>query len=60
MMTSFPSALIDCIKEARLPLDDEVTSVAAKIWDEGLRFLPGCNFGTAISAAVKALSASLF
>ena len=59
-MASFPAALVECIKEARLPLDGEITSVAAKIWDEGLQFLPGCNFDTAISIAVKVLSAGLF
>jgi len=58
-MSSFPTALIDCIKDARLPLDGEVASVAAKLWDEGLRFLPGCSFETAISVAVQTLSAGL-
>jgi hypothetical protein len=58
-MTSFPAGLIDCIKDARLPLDGEVASVAAKLWDEGLRFLPGCSFETALSMAVQVLSAGL-
>lgn len=58
-MASFPSALVDCIKESRLPLEGEIAVVAAKIWDEGLRFLPGCNFDTAMSAAVRMLSDGL-
>jgi len=60
MVSSFPSALIECIKDARLPLDREIASLAAKIWDEGLRFVPGCSSDTAIRVALQALTAGVF
>jgi hypothetical protein len=60
MAAAFPPALIECIRDARSPVDGEIVLLAAKIWDEGMRFLPGCNGETAIRAALQALAAGLF
>jgi hypothetical protein len=59
MSATFPVALIECIRDARLPMDGEVALLAAKIWDEGARLLPNGTFDLAYRLAVQALSGGL-
>ena len=40
MAEVYPQVLIDCIRDGRLPFDNEVEAIAAKTWTEGVRFLP--------------------
>jgi hypothetical protein len=55
-MAAFPSALIECIRDARLPGDSEIALLAAKIWSEGMCFLPGSTPQAAIKLALQAFS----
>jgi len=59
MSATFPAALIECIRDARVPLDGEVALLAAKIWEEGARFLPSGTPETAYKLALQALAAGL-
>ena len=59
MAAAFPSVLVECIRDARLPLDSEIAVLATKIWDEGLRLVPGCHPETASRIALQVLSAGL-